>query len=358
MPSSTGKSPEPGSFRGRKKTKYSQEQKDEFLAVLVRVGSVSVAARELGLKRSTVRYWAARAGIASVRPGTGRREEFLRLRACGSTRREAARAVGVSPTTAGDWDAGIRRSNGRRFYPDGSSADYKQGVSTHVSAGGTAAGAPVPGLAALQAPISDRYLSLPERERIRDLLGSGASVRAIARDLGRPASTVGREIARNRTEDGYLPYGAHRAAADRRPRPKAPKLAAEGPLRDYVQEHLSVRWSPEEISNRLVRDFPENPEMRVSPETIYQALYVQARGGLKREVAAALRTGRTRRKTRRDPAQRTHRFADPMVMISERPPEIEDRAVPGHWEGDLVRHEALCYRAGVRDLRRCAVAAA
>jgi len=94
--------------------------------------------------------------------------------------------------------------------------------------------------------------------------------------------------------------------------------------------------SPEQISHRLVKDFPDDQGMRVSHETIYQALYFQARGGLKREVAQALRSGRTRRKPHRSPDQRTHRFIDPMIMISERPAEIEDRAVPGHWEGDLI----------------------
>lgn len=97
-----------------------------------------------------------------------------------------------------------------------------------------------------------------------------------------------------------------------------------------------LRWSPEQISHTLVKEFHDDESMRVSPETIYQALYLQARGGLKREVAAALRTGRTRRKPHKHPDQRTSRFVDHMVMISDRPPQVEDRAVPGHWEGDLI----------------------
>jgi IS30 family transposase len=178
---------------------------------------------------------------------------------------------------------------------------------------------------------------LTEREQIADLLVSGASLRAVATVLGRPASTISRELDRNTGPDGrYLPYAAHRAAADRRARPKPAKLVTNQPLADYVQAGLDQRWSPEQISHALREDHPDDGQMRVSTETIYQALYLQARGGLRREVAAALRTGRTRRKPHRDPAARTPRFIDPMVMISDRPADVEDRAVPGHWEGDLI----------------------
>jgi IS30 family transposase len=99
-----------------------------------------------------------------------------------------------------------------------------------------------------------------------------------------------------------------------------------------VEEKLRIRWSPEQISHALIKEFPNDPHMRVSSETFYQGLYVQARGGLRREIQAALRTGRTRRKARNTGEHRTSRFADPMVNIFEHPPEIEDRAVPGHWE--------------------------
>ena len=111
-------------------------------------------------------------------------------------------------------------------------------------------------------------------------------------------------------------------------------------LRQTVENGLQKRWSPEEISHRLVKDFPDDESMRVSHETIYQALYFQARGGLKKEVAQALRTGRTRRKPHRVAGERYQRFVDPMVMISERPATIGDRAVPGHWEGDLIMGQA------------------
>nr|WP_269048567.1 IS30 family transposase [Paenarthrobacter sp. Z7-10] len=192
-------------------------------------------------------------------------------------------------------------------------------------------------LVALEQPVSDRYLSLPERERIADLLARGKSMRGIARDLGRCAGSVSREIKRNSHPVlGYLPYGAQRAATAARARPKDSKLAGTGELRDYVEDKLRVRWSPEQISCSLIKEFPDDPLMRVSHETIYQALYIQARGGLKRQVKEALRTGRTRRKKHKNPEERTSRFRDPRINISERPAEVEDRAVPGHWEGDLI----------------------
>ncbi|WP_157372225.1 IS30 family transposase [Arthrobacter sp. Soil736] len=193
------------------------------------------------------------------------------------------------------------------------------------------------GLSALEKPVDPRFLSLQERERIRDMRAAGSSVRAVATALSRPASTVSRELARNSQPAlGYQPYAAQRKSVARRARPKTAKLAGESDLRDYVKDKLLIRWSPEQISHTLIEEFPDKPEMRVSTETIYQALYVQARGGLKREIQAALRTGRTRRKPQQAGEQRQSRFVDPMVMISERPPEIEDRAVPGHWEGDLI----------------------
>ena len=161
----------------------------------------------------------------------------------------------------------------------------------------------------------------------------------IAAGIGKHTSTVSREV-RGRSIDGlYLPYQADNAAAADRARPKQSKLVTNQTLRDAVEDGLSRRLSPEQISHRLVKDFPDDEGMRVSHETIYQALYFQARGGLKREVAQALRSGRTRRKPHRAPDQRRHRFADPMLMISDRPAQIEDRAVPGHWEGDLIMGE-------------------
>jgi IS30 family transposase len=321
--------------------KYTPAQKAEFFIVFDRIKSTRRAARELGLNPDTCAGWVRKAGLKGLgKPGAGPhpgRDEYFRLRKTGVSRRKAAAAVGIHLRTAEEWDQGIRKSSGRRIYPDGRVVDYKRGVTIMNPPGGTAAGtAPVP-LSVLEKPIDRRYLSVHERELVRDLQAAGSSIRAIAHTLGRSPSTVSRELARNAdSRMGYLPHGAHRKAAARRTRPKTAKLAAESKLREYVKDKLLLRWSPEQISRTLVEEFPDNPEMRVCPETIYQALYVQARGGLKREVQAALRTGRTRRKPHTTGEQRTPRFVDPMVMISERPPEIEDRAVPGHWEGDLI----------------------
>jgi len=306
--------------------------KMEFFEALDRVGgSISAAARDVGVNRHTANGWARRAGIRGRGlSGTGphpRRGEYTRLRAGGMPRRAAAEQVGINVRTAEDWDKGIRQIGHSRVYPDGRRVDYNTGMTTLVTTAG---------LAAVEAVLHPRFLTLQEREAIADLHRAGASLRSIGRALGRPASTVKRELDAHGVDGAYLPHAAQRAWAGSRPRPKPAKLAQPSSLRDYVQRKLSLRWSPEQISHTLIKEFPDDESMRVSPETIYQALYVQARGGLRGEVAVALRTGRTRRKPHSRPDQRTHRFVDEMVMISERPPEVEDRAVPGHWEGDLI----------------------
>jgi transposase, IS30 family len=187
----------------------------------------------------------------------------------------------------------------------------------------------------LSAPA--RRLSYRERCRIEDLLDVDRSPAAIARDLGRARSTVTREIgAHRRVRDGR--YNAEHAqsqadAAARRPKPA--KLATNLPLRREVQDRLLNHHSPEQIAHRLREEFPDDPEMWVSHETIYQSLYVQSRGGLKRELTRHLRTGRSMRKPQRKADERRGRLTG-MVMISERPAEVADRAVPGHWEGDLI----------------------
>src|SRR6201989_200812 len=220
------------------------------------------------------------------------------------------------------------------------------------------------------APVSGRYLSFTEREEIAVLLAGGCGVREIARQLGRAASTISRELQRNaaigRGRVEYRASTAQRQAERRAQRPKPAKLAVNAELRAYVQDRLSGTvqrpdgsvmgpdiawrgrrqgprkdrrwgqcWSPEQISGRLRLDFPDDESMRVSHEAIYQSLYVQGRGALRRELTACLRTGRALR----GPRARTRRgkgFVTDQVLISERPPEAEDRAVPGHWEGDLI----------------------
>nr|WP_314254631.1 IS30 family transposase [Streptomyces sp. DSM 40907] len=186
-----------------------------------------------------------------------------------------------------------------------------------------------------------RYLREADRIHIADRLREKATVRAIAAELGRSPSTVSHEIRRNRTMDPrgrwhYRPHAAQARADARRPRPKPGKISRNTALRDFIQDHLGRKWSPEQICQALRDTFPDRPEMHVVHETVYQALYVQGRGELRRELAGALRTGRARRVPHRQAAARRPRFAAPMVMISERPAEAEDRAVPGHWEGDLI----------------------
>ena len=187
----------------------------------------------------------------------------------------------------------------------------------------------------LSAPT--RRLSYRERCRIEDLLDVGWSPAAIATDLGRHRSTVCREIsAHGRSRGGgYCADYAQSRADQAACRPKPAKLATNLNLRREVQDRLLKHHSPEQIARRLREEFPDDPEMWVSHETIYQSLYVQSRGGLKRELARHLRTGRSIRKPQRKADERRGRIPG-MVMISERPAEVEDRAVPGHWEGDLI----------------------
>jgi IS30 family transposase len=223
------------------------------------------------------------------------------------------------------------------------------------------------------APVTGRYLSFEEREEIALLKAQAAGVREIARQLGRDPSTISRELRRNAaTRGGRLEYRASVAqwkAELLARRPKTAKLVGNESLREYVQERLSgevrrsdgtavvgpatapwkgrnkprrqdrrwaTAWSPEQIANRLEIDFPDDESMRISHEAIYQALYVQSRGALKRELVACLRTGRALRVPRSRARQRPGGHVTPEVMISERPAEVDDRAVPGHWEGDLI----------------------
>jgi transposase, IS30 family len=176
-------------------------------------------------------------------------------------------------------------------------------------------------------------LSIADREEVLVGIRSGASLSSIARRLGRAPSTVTREVATNGGRDSYSAWVAHQRAREAARRPKPCKLRA-GRLLEEVSMRLEQLWSPDEIARRLPLDFPDDPEMRVSHETIYQSLFVQGRGELRRELARCLRSGRTSRK-QRGRVERRGRIPG-MVNISERPAEADDRAVPGHWEGDLI----------------------
>ena len=285
-----------------------------------------------------------RAGRAPLRspgrPTVARRDEQQRFWAAiaqGRTSEDAAAAAGVSPAVGARW---FRQSGG------------------------------MPSVT--QAPLSGRYLCFAQREEIALLRAQGHGVRAIARHLGRAPSTISRELRRNAaTRCGGLAYRAITAQwhADRRARrPKPAKLAVHGQLRQYVQDRLAgavrwpdgtavagptvrwigrrhgrrqdrrwaVAWSPEQIAHRLPLEFPDDPSMRISHEAIYQALFVQGRGALRRDLTACLRTGRALRVPRARAHRRGKGFICDEVLIRERPAEAADRAVPGHWEGDLI----------------------
>jgi IS30 family transposase len=179
-------------------------------------------------------------------------------------------------------------------------------------------------------------LSLAEREEISRGLAAGESMRAIARRLGRAPSTVSREISSNHGVRRYRAVVADRAALRRMRRPKPAMLALNDRLREVVEAKLEVRWSPEQISGWLSVTYPDDPEMQVSHETIYLSLFVQTRGALRKELTRYLRRGQVNRRPRGHSTYNGQGKLNGMVNISERPAEVEDRAVPGHWEGDLV----------------------
>ena len=183
-------------------------------------------------------------------------------------------------------------------------------------------------------PRSARRLSSADREEISRGLLIDESMRSIARRLDRSPSTISREVAANAGRRGYRAWQAEIGAARRARRPKVAKLTRCAQLRSAVERLLAQRWSPQQIAARLKRDYPDRQEMRVSAETIYQSLFVQSRGALRRELTTCLRSGRTRRRGQRR-TERRGKLSD-MVLISERPAEVADRAVPGHWEGDLL----------------------
>jgi IS30 family transposase len=291
-----------------------------------------------------------------------------RWRRTGLAGRPAMRSPGRPPVA--------RREDRQRFWEaiarglSSEDAALSCGVSPAVGARWFRHGGGMPSISL--APLSGRYLSFAEREELAILRAQGAGVRRIARRLGRDPSTISRELRRNAaTRGGRLDYRASTAQwhADRQARrPKVAKLATNDALRAYVQDRLAgtvtaangtpvpgpaVRWigrrhgrrqdrrwasawSPQQIAHRLRVDFPDDEGMRISHEAIYQALYVQGRGALRRELTACLRTGRALRVPRARTRGSGKRFVSPEILISQRPAEAADRAVPGHWEGDLI----------------------
>ena len=179
-------------------------------------------------------------------------------------------------------------------------------------------------------------LSLAEREELSRGLVAGDSLRTIASRLRRAPSTISREVTWSGSRNGYRAWRADAEAIKRGRRPKPSKLAVDSRLCREVERGLRANWSPQQIAARLICDYPDDLDMRVSHETIYKTLFIQARGALRKELAACLRTGRTQRRPHMRTEQSGAGRLRNMILISDRPPEIEDRAVPGHWEGDLI----------------------
>jgi transposase, IS30 family len=249
------------------------------------------------------------------RPQSAKRQRFMELRERGWSILAAAREVGVSRTTGNNWSRGYKT--------------YRLGqVVGFVSA--------LERLAVRQ--ISPRFLSQEERIEIADLRHAGLSIRQIAHRLGRAPSTVSRELRRNATKGrGYRPFDAHRRATARRTRNHRRRIEANGELRQLVAELLTQRWSPQQISRHLRLKFPEQSEMWLCHESIYQAVY-QAGSTLLRPSRLAphhrspLRTGRDHRRAHQRTERRRARFEHPMLTIHQRPFPPEDRSQPGHWE--------------------------
>ncbi|MGY5319960.1 IS30 family transposase [Neomicrococcus lactis] len=295
----------------------------------------------MGRPSALVRQFTGRSAMKSPGAPSHRQEverEFWKHIATGITSEKAAEATGVSQAVGARW---FRNRGGMPLF--------------------------------MSSKVSSRYLSFQEREEIALLRAQEIGVREIARRLGRSPSTISRELRRNAaTRGGKLDYRASVAQWKSEvfaQRPKTAKLVSNPRLRDYVQDRLAGKvtaadgqvidgpdeavwkgrnkphrgdrrwvkgWSPEQISHRLKVDFPEDESMRISHEAIYQALYIQGRGALKRELVTCLRTGRALRVPRARAQAKSWAHVDEKVIISQRPAEVEDRAVPGHWEGDLI----------------------
>ena len=253
------------------------------------------------------------------RPQSAKRRKFMELWGRGWSIRAAAREVGVSRTAANNW------ARGHKVYRNGSVVGFV---------------APLDPLAVRE--ISCRFLSQDERIEIADLRHAGLSIRQIAGRLGRAPSTISRELRRNATTGrGYRPFDAHCRATARRARHHRRRIEANDDLRQMVAELLSQRWSPQQISRHLRSRFAEESGMRLSHESIYQAVYQPGSGLLRPSRLAPqhrspLRTGRDHRRAHQRTERRRPRFEQPMLTIHQRPFAPEDRSQPGHWEGDLI----------------------
>ena len=252
-------------------------------------------------------------------PQVEKREQYARLIGQGFSSLEACRIVGINPRTGKRWRHGrtVTARDGRKLH-----------YAAVITRG-----------AVVRREVSDRYLSEEERVQIADLRAAGAGVRAIAERMGRSPSTISRELRRNRDPDSgqYRPFTAHKLAVQRRARPRPGKIAADPVLRQFVQDRLEKRWSPQQVSRALPGEFPGERARHVVHETIYQAVYRPELGGLSRELPArVLRTRRRRRRPHRRPGERRPNGIIAMTMIDQRPAEAAGRSEPGHWEGDLI----------------------
>jgi IS30 family transposase len=287
--------------------------REEFRKALRSGLAPTAAATVAGVSGATGRKWAKAEGYqrnpkhCGTRYSPQVRSAFWEALRAGSTPTQAAVVAGVSENAARDW----------------------------IAQAGFVPRTPFPaGLAVVAA--CGRALSFLERCRLEELLEAGHSQASAAGLLGRDRSTISREVRRGATGSGYRARVGQDAAEASAKRPKLRKLEQDPALLDEVVRRLRKRHSPEQIACRLREDFPDDPEMWVSHETIYQAMYVQPRGELARLVKTALRTGRTQRKPQgRSPIDGRGHLRD-MINISERPAEAEDRAIAGHWEGDLI----------------------
>jgi len=284
--------------------------------------SWSAAATSAGVYRETAAAWARAAGYEvqtkhfGTRYSVAAREAFWAAMKRGASVTQGAVDAGVSETAAVRW---VRQAG---YVP-------RTAVST----------AAVPDIPAGAEVASGRRsaLTFTERCRLEELLENGFAPARVAELMGRHGDTIGREIVRGQTISGYRAGVGQDVADANRKRPKERKLVKNPALLAAVLEGLESRDSPEQISGRLRLDFPDDPEMQVSHETIYQAIYVQPRGELAKDLKSALRTGRIKRKPQgRNEIAERRRFKDGMVSITERPADADDRAIPGHWEGDLI----------------------